>query len=725
MNANAPLHISGYEQLQKLRMALAIARCTKLLSTLQQEAESTVSHDQAKRVTYLTELFSRIHRDMFHDWKEQATASHRPGAMTAAEKRKAFREAIERLVLDGDGVGNGDTAIFDNNGFVMKIDNIAERLAHFYRTMRAVRPFAYGNRLVLDVFLSTLGGLPAFKAVYEPGIDFRRLEAGDAAALHDPASSREAVTLAFQHAMAPTRNKDLENRPNGYGKWPENKKFISGIPFLSHRTEDGVECLVTVNGGLAPLDQINADIIVSGKHFADFAVDLSDKIVGYLPDTESLRAPGKNEIDGIRIGPGGYAPLFCLDVNMMTGLRAPSHTELVELLHETAGTTQISHLANNERLKAKLLAVADGDPRLARTVEIAYERLARMTAKLERCRQAIFEGKTPAPHPSLFMCMGGAGSGKTAVEEIAQARCGDNFVVASLDAFRRESDLYQVLTAANHHSDDYIFVEPFANRLRDIVANHARENRINLLYDGTGIPYKPRYSSIVNAFKKAGFRTQMAAVDAFIVKPEGREHELSRSAVIDSVKLRFQETGRALPWVVTVDKHIRAPSSFLDALEHAALDKLSLFANDGERDKHYLVAESFDFTDEEALALQEEQMAGRLAGCMKMMIRRHEHSVLKNLAAGSEDKLRELLQRIPLFDETNVAYQVYASDAGNRALLIYNAGRMVDFVEKRQLNPNASGEEGLLHKPVTLAFHVDPKSKAPWRIRLRGSLFKQ
>ena len=44
---------------------------------------------------------------------------------------------------------------------------------------------------------------------------------------------------------------------------------------------------------------------------------------------------------------------------------------------------------------------------------------------------------------------------------------------------------------------------------------------------------------------------------------------------------------------------------------------------------------------------------------------------------------------------------------------------MVDFIEKRQLNPNASGEEGLLHKSEALAFHIDPYSKDPWITKLQ------
>jgi len=721
MTTHITPRISGYRQLKKLRTVLAIARGSAVLSTLQHEAEATVSQDQAKRVTYLTELFSRIHREMYQDWKEQITVNHRPGSMNDASKRKAFREIIEHLVLDGEG-NNQDSAIFDNNGFVIHTDNIAERLSLFYLNMRSVRPFSFGNRLTLDLFMTALGNLPAFKAIYEQGIDFRRLAADDPIALHDTNSRVEDISLAFQHALDPTLSKSLQNKPNGYGKWPENKRFISGIPFLSHTTAEGIDCLVSVNGGLVPFDSIEERLFIAGKHLADYPLCDAENVIGYLPDTEMLRVAGKTDIDGIPVGENGVAPLFCLDVNMLSGLRSPSHTELVDLLKQCAGRkAQVFDLADNEVLKHKMLAIAEDDERLIRAVEIAYDRLSYISQKLNLAKQVIFKSKIPDTQPQLFMCMGGAGSGKTAVEELATSQCGDNFVVASLDEFRKISDLYRVLTAAGHHSDDYIYVEPFANRLRSLVAEQAKQNSINILYDGTGIPYKPRYANIVEQFKQAGFKTQVTAVDAFLVKPEGREDELPRSAVINSVKARYEQTGRALPWVVTVDKHIRAPASFLDALEHKSLEKLSLFANDGERDRHYLVAESFIFSNEEVDVLQAQQRDGTLKEYLYYLSKHHADSVLKNLAKQDITKLEALIHRNPLFEETNVAYQIYSSGNENRVLVIYNARRLADFVEKRQLNPNASGEQGLLHKPEALSFHVDPSCKEPWITRLQDS----
>lgn len=707
-----------YAQLKKLRTGLAIAQGIKLLSVLHKEIEDTVSHDQAKRMTYMTELFSRIHREMYRDWKEQATVGHRPGVMSDPVKRKAFREAIECLVLDDN---NADSAIFDSNGFVIHTDNIAERLARFYRQMREVRPFSYGNRLTLDFFMTALGNLPAFKSVYEQGIDFRRLEHGDTVALHDGYSPPAAVTLAFEHALDPTRTRNLRNAVNGYGQWPENKKFISGIPFLSHKTEDGIECLVSVNGGLVPFASIQNELFLAGKHLADYPCCAADNVIGYLPGTETLRAPGKRDIDGINIV-NGAAPLFCLDINLLTGLRSPAHTELLELLQRCVdGNASIFDLVSVNGLKDKMMLAAEDDARLMRAVEIAYDRLSFIVQKLEQAKQAIFAGKSPDPQPKLFVSMGGAGSGKTAVEEIAAAHCGDNFVITSLDEFRKISDLYQVLTAAGHHSDDYVYVEPFATRLRRLVAEHALKHGYNILYDGTGIPYRPRYTEIVEQFKAAGFQTQIAAVDAFLVKPEGREDELPRSAVVTSVKKRYEETGRALPWVVTVDKHIRAPDSFLNALQHGALEKISLFANDGERDKHYLVAESFDLSDDEVRMLHRHQLAGSLAEYFKTVIKRHPLSVLNKLAGDDPEHIERLLARNPAFKESNVGYQIYRKPDRYRTLLIYNVRRMADFVEKRQLNPNASGEEGLLHKPENLAFRVDPQAREAWTTRLQDA----
>jgi hypothetical protein len=639
--------------------------------------------------------------------------------MTNADKRMEFRLVIESLVLENEEK-NFDSAIFDNNGFVIHTGNIAERLSLFYQKMRRVRPFSYGNRLTLDLFMIALTNLPAFKAVYEQGLDFRRLEAIDTMVLHSADSKSECITLAFQHALEPQRSKNLLNSANAYGRWPENKLFVVGIPFLSHKTAEGIECLVTVNGGLIPVNSLDYSLFGSGLNFADYPLSVSENVIGYLPHTEFLRAESKTDIDGISIDDTGIAPLFCLDINILTGLRPPAHSEVLELLKQCEGEDAlIFALAGNKLLKNKMLEAAGNYYRLKRSIEIAYERLLKITRKLEQAKDAQFADKSVVKDPMLFMCLGGAGSGKTAIQEIATNHCGENFIVTSLDEFRKISDLYCVLTAANHHSDDYVFVEPLANRLRTMVADHARNFGYNILYDGTGIPYEPRYARIVEQFKQSGFQTWLTAVDAFIVKPYGREVEIPRTLIVNVVKQRFAKSARALPWVITVDKHIRAPQSFLDALEHLALDKIALFANDGEKGRHYLVAESFEFSEREILVLQDKQRTGLLTEFCNHCINTREDSLLKRLSENNTDRLNILAGKNPDFNEKNVGFQIYSSKYTNRALLIYNIHRLTDFIEKRQLNPNASGVNGLLHKPDVLSFHIDPLADEPWRTRLQ------
>jgi len=90
----------------------------------------------------------------------------------------------------------------------------------------------------------------------------------------------------------------------------------------------------------------------------------------------------------------------------------------------------------------------------------------------------------------------------------------------------------------------------------------------------------------------------------------------------------------------------------LAALQHRALDKLSLFANDGERDRHYLVAESLVCADEEVRALQRHQLAGSLMAHLHELICGCDDSVLKKLSGGDMHNIGTLMDRNPAFIET-------------------------------------------------------------------------
>ena len=143
--------------------------------------------------------------------------------------------------------------------------------------------------------------------------------------------------------------------------------------------------------------------------------------------------------------------------------------------------------------------------------------------------------------------------------------------------------------------------------------------------------------------------------------------------------------------------------------------------DDSEKNEHYLVAESFDFSTLEVRILQKHQMSGALAEYLTSLLKNHHDSILKKIACCDTSKIDALIKKIPAFNEKNVAYQIYSRKNSHRVLVIYNTRRMVDFVEKRQLNPNESGEDGLLHKNETLAFHVNPLATEPWKVRLQGS----
>lgn len=710
-------------RLERLRNALAMNRCIETLSQVVRNAEKTVEHDEAKRVIHLTDLLIQLHTDIFQDWKQQNV--HRPGDMPRGEARGAVREAVLNILCANGTSDNPDApprGLFDSNGYVIYYDRekAAEILATFYEKMNSIKPFDYGNDLTLDTFMVALGKLPAFKEVYPAGIDLRRLDDADIKALHDSPGDIRGKAKALEHALDPNRTPPLKNIANGYGKWPKQVEYISGIQFLSH-VKDNEKYLVTANGGLVPLKDIKGKLeafLKSDELLADFPPVAAKK---YLPGTEELQADGKREIDGAAVV-GGAAPLLCLDVNIMTGLRSPAHKVLLAMIEQVrpGQKTPLFDLANNHSLKEELMHAA-GDSKRRRIVEIGYQRISHVVDKLDRVKKRLLDPMEKPNVPKLYVSMGGAGVGKTAVEDIATAQCGmtkgdghhkpvPNFVKASLDEFRKESDIYKVLVAAEHHGDDYATVEPFANTLREWVAIGAREKKLNLLYDGTGVVYQPRYADVVEDFKKEGYHTHVAAVDAMLVTPPGREKDFPGDDAVKRVQDRYNTIKRALPWIVVTGKHTRTPRSFIQAMEDPKLDKVSLFANDNGKGNHFLVAESFVMDNAELRALQAHQRGKHLAEHLKELSMEHKDSTLKNMTHSKEELAARMAKNGELMED-NVAYTSYASGGKNRVLVVYDTARYTDLMEKGLMNPHASYKEGLLQAPATVPFNIMQRVK--------------
>ena len=716
------------DQLLKLRNAQAIIAGMKKLEevTNEQDKLAVLKKLNHARADGLRTLYTDIHRDIFKNWDDQvAIRSDKQGELVDnADKKRHLRKNINTLIFSEE---NKDTAIYDNNGYVIEHEDIAERLAKFYAKMRQNDVLEYGNRITLDLFITAIGNSKDFLENYPAGIDFRRLSQEDSQALHADNSDIEAITKAFKHSLDFSRSKTLGNKPNGFPAIDSKRETIGGFDFLSYEHEKHGKCLVTANGGLVKLSDIKYDLereIASGKHIAKLDYSFlknkffrNSRIIDYLPNTENLR--NKEDIDGIEIK-NGIAPFICLNANTLTGLTPNDHKAFTDLLAKN-GISNAIELAGKEELRQKLFGSAEDNQRLKTSIEIAYERIGKVKNKFDVAKEKVFAGKTPVEAvkiPEFVMSMGGSGAGKTTVEDIIKAKCGDNFVKASLDDFRKYSDLYQVHLAAGHHGDDYELIEPFANGLREFTKEKAREERYNVLYDGSAAPYAPRYAKITKDFADKGYNTQIVAVDSFLVKPENRQ-ELTRETIIEGVHKRLESDGRILPWAVTTEKHILVPDAFITALQHSGTEKISLFANDGEVGSGYLVAESFSAKDVPPYVLQRYQEHGKLAKYFSDLVKSNKNSVLYDIAKGKPEKIDELMAKNKSLNEENVAYQVYEAGGEKRVLAIYNTHRLIDFYQKAQLNQSASSPEGFLHKKDELKFIVDPNSEKPWQTKLQ------
>ncbi len=740
----APSQSKSQKAEEDLRTAIALNRGIEWLEQIEKRAKATKTDYASLRIVHLEELFHDTHHQLFQDWNGN-------NDKVSGENRIKLREIIEKVFFSKEKDKDGNPAgLFDENGFALRFkpeekarEKFATKLAEFYEDVQRLDPklYSYGNKLTLDFFMVALSKLPAVAAVYPEGVDFRRLDSHDLSAMAASPPNHADIVKAFKHATDLTIIHPLMNHHQDdkqYTVWSDHSEIIGGVPFLSH-TQDNVKYLVTMNGGLVEFNKVKKGIEDHLKKDG-FIADLTFKTEKYITSAAKTSDPNKSlqdELNGLRSKKDicGFAikdeqaPLVCLDLNIMSGLRAPAHNSIMDFIQrnrdvagdEYKGGKEIKitvlHNTGNKTRQEFLKPWKDrtSNEYLHKMLDISYDHVNANMKNISSIIEQKFDRKivTPVKQPQMYTSMGGSGSGKSVVEKIIKAQCGNNYVVSSLDNFREHNDMNTLLLAAGHHADDYAIVNSYATELRNQVIDRALRDKVNILCDGSGINYKGRNDKYVKRFKEAGFNTQVAAVES------------SYEAAVNRVKSRYEKDNRAMPWIMVADKHVNFAPSFLDAVADRNVDKVSLIATDGKKGEQYLIAETVDMKREEIKGLSNTGRKNGLADYFKKILKSIS-SIADTFKNVSKDEIRDITASDKIID-TNTAFISYPSvrrGDEQRVLAVYNASRLTGLMEKGLMNPyaNAPEKELLNHTRDELSFFVSTPSKKEggWQLHIRN-----
>jgi fido (protein-threonine AMPylation protein) len=408
-----------------LRFALAINRGMQLLDRgtvsgkkLTTDFAGVFTPSTKKSRGKISDVYASIHETLFGDWQGQAHL-HPEGYNSdiGGIRRGEVATMLHRLLHEG------NHSLILPSGFARTLqpEQLAGALAGFYHEMSRKKPFAYGNRVTLELFLTALLDQDIFKNVegYQGKIDFRRLTEEEKSALRDPNSTVEELTALFTKVTNPSLRPLLAvNDETGFPVWSRREVMLKGTLFLAHEKE-GEQYVVTANGGLVKQDvaerlygeHLAGDGPDTPRLLADFHIP-KEHITGYLPETEHLRESGKAHIDGFKLREDGAVPLVCLEQDIITGLRQDQKS--FEDLFNAVCTqkfpgeeSEIFRLAHNNHTKEglfeALLQEAGDNKRLRRAVEVAYDHVSAVVDSMDAAKKKIFEGKSPTENPVFYM----------------------------------------------------------------------------------------------------------------------------------------------------------------------------------------------------------------------------------------------------------------------------------------------------------------------------------
>lgn len=663
--------------------------------------------------------FTEVHKKLFSS-RNFNHDNEKPGIIWKS-RGGAINRYLETLVIQ----------LYDEHGFPRKSASrheLATYLADAYRSIVNENPYEHGEALAIRTFFALIGKTEALTDEHGTKLDinFTRLSPEEIAKLSvDPGKDeklRAEIDGLFEKLLDPACTPHVQPLPyeQRWDTLPKSETVIENKHFLSH-THKNIRCLVALNGGLVPLDIVEGDLrqhIIRGKHPSTFKVS-RDKIIDYLIKDGRETA---DSIDGIPTK--DEIPLFPLNVDLLTGLDVTTQLPDVKAYCK-------QHNTHIMRLDKYIETHKDDLPdNLRQRLEHAAERIKQTQETVWKAVDKAFEGKTPIFKPlpgkdkiltegekaikaDLFMTMGGTGSGKSNLAGIASTQTDGNIVTASLDDSRtcfKAYDLYSAVGSdlptteesikagkpvrSGHHFGDYIAMETAASYIREGIVERAQGkegnyeetplsktaegglNLYNLLYDGSGVPYKGRYDKTIASMKN-NFRAHMLVADAPFEKAYKRAGQRLLGA-----------DGRAVPSKVIVDKHRGLPRAIRDAARDDNLTSFQIIDTDHDvKGEHYTLAYRCMLPQKKVNLLEKARRESE-----------HNPRALYELLK-SENLLPNDVKYAPSGWEDRMEFVIVShnhhGEKFSDVIIITDAERMTAISRKGALNPKAAGKSDL------------------------------
>lgn len=594
---------------------------------------------------------------------------------------------------------------FDANGFfeVADIEAAAPVLATLYTDLITLNAYGEDTSLTTRLFFTMMGEMRGFREKLG-GIDFRRLSSDEVEILRHPQQNMQQLKAVFISAMQRGRDPQYPSHLPPHPHWPDYSISINGLRFLK-----------------LPADSARINLYASHPEGEDVVVLSNGKLVAYsrflaLLQQENLshhllgewRIPKQEWVGELKNLPEYFSHAAEIDYQEVTASAAP----LCLSLHPFTHLSHVEHQQLDTQIRQYypqgIMALAEASieaemlqkiPSVAAKIRLAAARIRRITASLrahvEEEISAHPEAKAVGASPLFLMTMGGSGSGKNSNRFYREKTAELAFIYTSLDDGRAGNDIYHILVAAGHHADDYEAVHLWADMRRNWLCDAALKAGMNVIYDGSGIEYAGRYDAIIRRFADAGYQTEIIAADCMLVIAEERKSQFSSSA-LERVMKRAKNAKnhyRTLPWRVVMNKHIGFPKSFLSAFYHTAVRHLSLVDNAGGQERDYILAQMLSLPAAKIPALQQA---------------RAQHSLHSFITA---EKLWPQGANPASISEEKLDFLLCPAGEMVRVLLIIDVERMVDILEKGQLNPNAHSPQALTWLKRSASFLIDRMDK--------------